>query len=326
MTRSKSTCRKKLHSALSNQSLHHLMDPDLDYPETIRHKPYSFLARKSKNVSQRATDHLFYQSPKNPLATTDMEYLFNYANFQLLPEESKIELVQLLPSVDISDQPDIMDINPSFFTRTGNPVFWSVLDEWQAIIGTENKRENINPIEGPTIGVGSEVALGGSEVVVGASGVTVGGVRVGGGVAPEYKEEVFEQQWTEIQEKDKPINVAGDSKAITLKDMCRKGLIRKNDKLIYKRNFSACKVIVSKSMKVVEATGDTGISIELDGQHFKDFETPTALETKILDENGEVSKDRRPNGNAFKSIRLFRDGNDLGRLFDIRKDGFGDSA
>ncbi|KAI9012626.1 hypothetical protein CLU79DRAFT_838828 [Phycomyces nitens] len=95
-----------------------------------------------------------------------------------------------------------------------------------------------------------------------------------------------------------------ESKAITLKDMCRKGLIRKNNTFIYKRNFSACKVVVSKSIKVVDATGKLGISIELDGRRFKDFETPTALETKILDENG----------NTFKSIRLIRDDKDLGRL------------
>ena len=41
-----------------------------------------------------------------------------------------------------------------------------------------------------------------------------------------------------------------DSKNITLKDMCRKGLIRERDVIVYKRNFSACKVVVSKSMTV----------------------------------------------------------------------------
>lgn len=76
---------------------------------------------------------------------------------------------------------------------------------------------------------------------------------------------------------------------------------------------------------MVKASGSTGISIELDNQIFEDFETPTALETKILDQHGKVSKDKRPNGNAFKSIRLLRNGKDLGRLFDIRKDGFGDA-
>jgi hypothetical protein len=65
------------------------------------------------------------------------------------------------------------------------------------------------------------------------------------------------------------------------------------------------------------------LTIFLDNQVFEDFETPTALETKILDHHGEVARDKRPNGNAFKSIRLIRNGKDLGRLFDIRKDAFG---
>lgn len=74
---------------------------------------------------------------------------------------------------------------------------------------------------------------------------------------------------------------------------------------------------------MVKASGLSGISIKLDDEIFEDFETPTALETKILDHHGKVAKDKRPNGNAFKSIRLLRSGKDMGRLFDIRKDGFG---
>jgi hypothetical protein len=33
--------------------------------------------------------------------------------------------------------------------------------------------------------------------------------------------------------------------------MCRKGLIREKDVIQYKRNFSACKVVVSKTMEVI---------------------------------------------------------------------------
>ncbi|KAL0145043.1 hypothetical protein V8B55DRAFT_1458014 [Mucor lusitanicus] len=141
-----------------------------------------------------------------------------------------------------------------------------------------------------------------------------------------FKDEAFESYWGELIDKDRAHNVAGDSKSITLKDMCRKGLIREQDVIVYKRNFSACKVVVSKSMTVIKACGLSGISIKLDKEIFEDFETPTALETKILDHHGKVTKDKRPNGNAFKSIRLIRAGKDMGRLFDIRKDGFGDQS
>lgn len=74
---------------------------------------------------------------------------------------------------------------------------------------------------------------------------------------------------------------------------------------------------------MIKSDGTLGLSIILDEQVYEDFETPTALETKILDHHGKVARDKRPNGNAFKSIRLIRDGKDMGRLFDIRKEAFG---
>lgn len=85
-------------------------------------------------------------------------------------------------------------------------------------------------------------------------------------------------------------------------------------------------LLLNPKHQVVKASGLSGISIKLDDEIFEDFETPTALETKILDHHGKVTKDKRPNGNAFKSIRLIRAGKDMGRLFDIRKDGFGEQS
>jgi len=55
---------------------------------------------------------------------------------------------------------------------------------------------------------------------------------------------------------------------------------------------------------------------------FDDIVKPTALETQIIDEDGRVPKDRRPNGNAFRSIKLIRNGKNLGSLFHIRKEYF----
>ncbi|KAI7869789.1 hypothetical protein BDF14DRAFT_1780835 [Spinellus fusiger] len=256
-----------------------------------------FPSKKIKHNHHQWEVDLFYCSPSNPLATADMESIFNSSMFHLLPPKKRDELAQLLPAADIIvTQPShspLRDIPASFFSRTENPMFWHHLEAWQMHLSGEPTSEN-NTIPG-------EITY------------------------DTFKEGTVDSGW-DLQDKDTPVNVAGDSKSITLKDMCRKGLIRENDILVYKRNFSACKVIVTKSIKVVRATGFTGISIELDGQRFDDFETPTALETKILDHHGQVKKDKRPNGNAFKSIRLLRNNKDLGRLFDIRKDGFGDSG
>jgi hypothetical protein len=53
-----------------------------------------------------------------------------------------------------------------------------------------------------------------------------------------------------------------------------------------------------------------------------EVENPTALETRILDEDGRIAKSNRPNGNAFKSIRVVRRSEDIGSLFDVRMSGF----
>jgi hypothetical protein len=52
------------------------------------------------------------------------------------------------------------------------------------------------------------------------------------------------------------------------------------------------------------------------------IENPTTLETKLLDEDGRTAKSQRPNGNAFKSIRIIRKNEDIGSLFDVRMSAF----
>ncbi|KAI8381520.1 Asx homology domain-containing protein [Radiomyces spectabilis] len=220
----------------------------------------------------------------SPLAHVKLESILNFAAFELLSSETKTQLMQLLPYPDKSSG----TLSPAFFTRKDNPVFWQAVDIWQQQLASGQRADSNESTRYRE---------------------------------PSWKESAYEAYWGELCNREKTTNVAGDSKNITLKDMCSKGLIRENDVMVYKRNFSAYKVVVSKTMKVVKASGSLGVSIQLDNQVFDGFETPTALETKILDEHGRISKDRRPNGNAFKSIRLYRDGKDLGRLFDIRKDG-----
>ncbi|KAI9244236.1 hypothetical protein BY458DRAFT_591466 [Sporodiniella umbellata] len=224
--------------------------------------------------------------PCHALASMDLQSIFNLSNFQLLSQEKRDELCQLLPTVDTLPQSSSLTISPSLFSKQGNPVFWNTLDEWQQRLSPQSPPVKKHPKKHKL---------------------------------SHKKEDAF---WD--SDKDKTTNVAGDSKSVTLKDMCRKGLIREQDVIVYKRNFSACKTIVCKSMTVIKASCLSGITIQLDGHIFQDFETPTALETKVLDHHGMVAKDKRPNGNAFKSIRLIRDGKEMGRLFDIRKESFED--
>jgi hypothetical protein len=54
----------------------------------------------------------------------------------------------------------------------------------------------------------------------------------------------------------------------------------------------------------------------------KDIENPTTLETRLLDEDGRVGRSDRPNGNAFKAMRIVRGNEDIGSLFDVRMSAF----
>ncbi|KAG1147908.1 hypothetical protein G6F37_001930 [Rhizopus arrhizus] len=254
--------------------------------------------------SKRARHHHWnlnhlYTLPYSPLATVDLQSIFNLSNFQLLSQEKRDELCQLLPVVDTIPQ-STLTVSPLLFSKQENPIFWSTLSEPERVLSQDEPIKSESPkINGKPKKIKSKPRK-----------------------PKTIKDESFETCWTELVDTEKASNVAGDSKNITLKDMCRKGLIREQDVIVYKRNFSACKTVVCKSMTIIKASGLSGISIQLDDQVFEDFETPTALETKILDHHGKVTKDQRPNGNAFKSIRLIREGKDMGRLFDIRKDSF----
>ena len=51
-------------------------------------------------------------------------------------------------------------------------------------------------------------------------------------------------------------------------------------------------------------------------------DNPTTLETQLLDEDGRIARGKRPNGNAFKAIRIVRGTEDIGSLFDVRMSAF----
>ncbi|KAI9281501.1 hypothetical protein BY458DRAFT_429637 [Sporodiniella umbellata] len=235
----------------------------------------------------------------DPLAADSFQSIFD---FQILSEHKKGEPFPFFPFIDSNVElyPSTLAVSPSLFSKKENPVFCSTLSEWQTLL---NQGESL--ISQPETDLKPKAKPRAKKAKI-------------------AKEKPSSVNSSDVTDKEKINNVAGDSKNYTLKDMCRKGLIRQDDIIIYKRNFSASKTVVSKTMTVLEASGLSGITIQLDDETYHEFETPTALETKILDYQGKVTKDKRPNGNAFKSIRLIRAGKDLGRLFDIRKDSFDD--
>ncbi|CAO0801050.1 unnamed protein product [Mucor circinelloides] len=344
-------------------SYHHQGHPPHPHPHPPSHHHQLHHSNKRPRYEPSWTLDNLCTHPCSPLAAIDLESIFNMSTFHLLSQDKRDELCSMLPQADQNSllnhannyenyqqpyqhhhhhQPpppplpptNNENYNPSsnfhnnssdFFSKSENPIFWNSLTEWQTMLG-----------HGDFVNAGSPLQLSPSPPTTTNNSSSNKSTASYGSKSHKssratckkdrFKDEAFESYWGELIDKDKAHNVAGDSKSITLKDMCRKGLIREQDVIVYKRNFSACKVVVSKSMTVIKACGLSGISIKLDKEIFEDFETPTALETKILDHHGKVTKDKRPNGNAFKSIRLIRGGKDMGRLFDIRKDGFGDQS
>jgi hypothetical protein len=64
------------------------------------------------------------------------------------------------------------------------------------------------------------------------------------------------------------------------------------------------------------------VSADVDPFVIEDVDNPTKLETLLLDEDGRIPRGERPNGNAFKAIRIVRGTEDIGSLFDVRMSAF----
>ncbi|KAI8364319.1 hypothetical protein EDC96DRAFT_511307 [Choanephora cucurbitarum] len=334
-----------LSPIMNKRKSYSVLENDEPVVETHRLR-YASGNKRARHEASWTLDNLCTH-PCSPLATVELESIFNMSTFQLLSQDRREEPYSFLPDVDQNSllnhsfETDSYYHNdcygpsaynqpiypqPSFFSKNENPMLWNSLTEWQTMLG---QGEFLDQPDSPPLPLSPSPVNNLSSSCKSSSpyhhrSKTKSSKSSASSYSSNKKDEHFDSYWSDLADKERAHNVAGDSKSITLKDMCRKGLIREQDVIVYKRNFSACKVIVSKSMTVIKACGLSGISIQLDEEIFEDFETPTALETKILDHHGKVTKDKRPNGNAFKSIRLIRAGKDLGRLFDIRKDGFGD--
>lgn len=64
------------------------------------------------------------------------------------------------------------------------------------------------------------------------------------------------------------------------------------------------------------------ISSDVEPFVIETVDNPTTLETQLLDEDGRIPRGKRPNGNAFKAIRVVRRAEDIGSLFDVRMTAF----
>lgn len=55
----------------------------------------------------------------------------------------------------------------------------------------------------------------------------------------------------------------------------------------------------------------------VENKFIKNVDSMTRLENALIKEDGRV-EGRIPNGNAFKTMRIIRNGEDIGSIFDVR--------
>ncbi|CCJ29359.1 unnamed protein product [Pneumocystis jirovecii] len=157
-----------------------------------------------------------------------------------------------------------------------------------------------------------------------------------------YRDSQYEQHSNQRQQKVSAELRAGEATTLKLPQMAEMGLFELGDMWKYSRTLGfkqrgkgRDKIEIRKDLQLTgidESThsltflcpsstniyfmeGDPGISIS-------NITTPTMLETQILDIDGRTAHSERPNGNAWKSIRVQRRGQDMGTLFEVRMKAF----
>ncbi|KAI9028496.1 hypothetical protein DFJ74DRAFT_703470 [Hyaloraphidium curvatum] len=150
------------------------------------------------------------------------------------------------------------------------------------------------------------------------------------------KDQHFEAWWGEKADRTKL--VAGASREITLLMLIKRKLVLAGDRLVFRRNFSLIKKEIERTVEIERVDAASGVTIRMlpgregqegsassAGSRIEKLDAPTAIEHAILDADGRVGREQRPNGNAWKCLKLLRrDGGgtwiDLGTLWHVRLD------
>lgn len=153
------------------------------------------------------------------------------------------------------------------------------------------------------------------------------------GAADKYKDGQYELFWGQRQQFGM---IAGAAANIKLPELIQKGLLKAGDIWAYKRTFDKV-VTLEKEVTVAEVTNENGrYSLVFHippGQHkfphlnrenivVAGIVSPQTLEKAILRTHPDTP-DHIPNGNSFKVFKVWRKGEDLGLLWEIRQTYWG---
>jgi hypothetical protein len=102
-------------------------------------------------------------------------------------------------------------------------------------------------------------------------------------------------------------------------------MLKAKDELRYERGFDKLKVYVKARAKITKISPAGALTAEWttdEERHTAEFETLSKIEHSILDSDGRVPRDKRPNGNSWKVFKVYRNNQLLGRIWGLRMELF----
>ncbi|KAJ6572120.1 Asx homology domain-containing protein [Mycena capillaripes] len=285
--------------------------------------------RKAKEEVDPAEQLRFMlQNPKSRLTTMNISDLINANSWNMLSPDSQSRLAALLPPTAFpffqptigSDHPAAADsmnvdssgpgaVDPSLFTdahflAAAHTFQDHLYSNWLSDVHAE-KVEKYEQ-----------------------------GIKEGSLAAP-WKDEVWER---DNQKEETPATStsnshssptrAGEAAELKLVDLAKSSVLRQGDVLAYKRNFTNLGIIVEKDVIIQNidprthsltvllepgTTRDLPAQLLMPGfcdpsEHTRSMTitSPTQLESGLLDVDGRVDRTKRPNGNAWKALTLWR--------------------
>ncbi|KAG6879109.1 hypothetical protein C0992_005135 [Termitomyces sp. T32_za158] len=304
-----------------------LIDTLPSSPSTTRQK------RKTTQDDPAEQLHTLLTSPKSALTTMDVSDIFNAASWNMLSADSQNTLKTLLPptaflnfSVSIgADHPsavgngsDAVDSIPP----ANDVVDTALFTDPHFLAATHTLQDHIY------CGWMSDSHV--QKVAKYEEGIH------DGTLAAPWKDELWERNNGVPRPATMPTNNgavssnerAGEAAEIKLVTLAQEGVLQVGDIIVLRRNFSALNIIVEKDAIIRSIHPKThaltvllepGTSAHLPAPLVSPdpspptgntqeavITSPTQLETALLDNDGRVERGKRPNGNAWKSMTVWR--------------------
>ncbi|KAG5336913.1 hypothetical protein E4T56_gene11881 [Termitomyces sp. T112] len=276
--------------------------------------------------------HTLLTSPKSDLTTMEISDLINTASWNMLSSDSQNMLKTLLPSTSFigfnavigADHPSAVD---SGAMAESTPSAIEVVDT--AVFTDSHFLAAAHTLQ-DHIYSGWMSKSHAQKVAKYEEGIR------NGTMAAPWKDEVWERNNGGPRPVTMPTNNgtvsssdrAGEAAEIKLVTLAQAGVLQVGDIIVLKRNFSALDILIEKDAIIqsihpkthtltvlLEPGTSTHLPAPLLSPHPSPptgltqeavITSPTQLETALLDNDGRVERGKRPNGNAWKSMTVWR--------------------